>query len=407
MKRARIIPLLLFAGLMAVAALLRFPGETGFANYFEPELHRELADIRGIAEGRHMLIGPPQFLDARFHFGPASDYLMLPLAWATGFQQWSLALTSLVLSLATIAVGAHACQRWFEDRTVTAAFVLIATFSCLDVQFAKYGSSPNFVPLFVLIFFLCFERLARGGARWYHAGGAGLALAVSAQLHPVAGIGLALVMAAAALTGKVRLTGRQWSLFALGTLAPYAGYLYYEFTHGFENARGLFAIASGQRSFGGWAARFAETAAFWVSLWFNVHHMFGLPNLLGLWSISLMYGAVAVIGAAAFFEGRRRGVSAAPRGMEPHLRQMLTLWFCLPTALLLVPFGRINQLPIYYFLTFLPLGHLLMALGYKKMKDLRLPRTADVALATYLVLQLGQIALYHAHYPSLLTATFQ
>ncbi len=404
MKRLPVrISLLLFAGLMTVAALLRLPGDSGFANYYEPELYRDLAAVRDIADGRASLVGPSQFLDARYHFGPACNYLMLPLAWLTGFRSWSLSLTSLVSSLAAIALGVFACERWFKNRTVTVAYAIIAVFSSIDVQFAKYGSSPNFAPPFVLAFFLCLEPFLRRGARWYHACGLGFSLAVAAQLHPVAGIGLALVAVAAFATGRLRLTAREAALATACALAPYAGYLTYEVLHGFENARGLFSLATGTRQFGGWGSRLAETAAFWTSLWFNVHHMFSVSYLLGMRVLALMYGTVAVIGATYWYDRRHRGRAEERTLVAPHRRALLALWFAMPTVLLLIPFGRINQLPIYYFVSLIPLAHVLMALGYAKLRERGLRRTADVAFAAYLAWQIGQIALYHAHYPSMLS----
>ena len=393
------------SGLLVLAALLRLPGATGYANYYEPELTRDLGVVRGMAASDWPLVGPPQFLDARFHFGPAYYYLMYPLARLADFRPWSLALTSLFFSLATIALGWWACHRWFADPRVAALFAVIASFSALDIQFAKYASNPNLVPFFALLFFVALEPFLRGVQKIRHTLLLALAFTVAAQLHPVAGISLGAVLVAALIMRRIKPRLSEYLAFAAATLTLNATYIIYELGHGFGNYAGLTALATGAAQYGGFHTRILETAAFWFSLWYNVHHMFSLAFLVGLPSLVFLALTLVFLALVARFEESRRKKKAAiaPALTTGPLRLLLTLWLLAPTLLLLIPIGQISQLPIYYFVVLLPLAHILSALGLVELRRRGWRVLPAAILAFFLIWQTYQIGLYHHYYPSLLS----
>lgn len=389
---------------LLAALLIRLPTPDGYAHYFAPELTRDLAAERTLDAGDLPLIGPPQFLDQRFHFGAAWYYLMYPLAKLAGFRPWSLALTSAVFSMAALILGWFLCRRWFRSREIADLYGLIAAFSALEMQFGKYASNPNLVPFFTLLFFWALEPFLRRAAGYRHAALLGLAWAIAVQLHPVAAAGLTAVLGVILLVKRWRPDRRSCLVTVAVFLALCSPYIYYELTHSFTNIQGLFGLSTEPREFGDLGSRFLETASFWFSLYFNTHHMFGLPYLVGWKAVAAMYATLAAAGLAWWHDRRRPSPPAGePLKIDGGIAFLLALWLLGPTLLLLPPFGRINQLPIYYFPVLLPLGHILMALGVNALRTRGFRTLAVFLLVSYLGWQIYQIGLYHWLYPSLVT----
>lgn len=395
---------LAWAAAFALAVLVRLPTADGFAHYYRPERDRELVAVRQIAAGDLPLVGPVQNMDNRYHFGALYWYLLFPLTWLGGFADWSVPLTSGLFSLVAVVAGLRLVRRWFQDDGLALTYGAVAAFSSLDIQFTKYASTPNLVPLVALGLFAClYEFLEKRGNPWL-AGAIGILLAAAAQLHPVAGASLTLIVLILAVLRRFRPGPLGWTVLIAGAALVYLPYLYYDATHGFDSLQGLLSLTGGHRTYGNLWTRITENGAFWFSLWFNVHHLFGLPNLIGLGSLWAFLATIAALIGLWLTERGRPTNRLRPLDVNPSLRLMLTLWLAVPSALLLIPTGRISQVYIYYFAVLLPLGHLGIALGFRRLRELGLQRTAYAALGSFFVWQAAQIAIYEHFYPSVLVS---
>lgn len=395
--------LALFAAACVAAVLVRLPTPDGYGHYYPPEQARELAAVRRIAAGDLPLVGPTQFMDSRYHFGAVYWYLLVPLTALGGFADWSVPLTSGLFSLLAIALGMRLVRRWFRDGRFALTYGAAAAFSSLDIQYAKYASTPNLVPLVTLAYLVALTEFVEGCGTPWLAGAVGFLIAVAAQLHPVAGASLALIALTLAALRRFRPGWRGWLMLAGAAAIMYLPYLQYEFSHGFANTGGLLSLLGGQREFGSHWTRILENAAFWFSLWFNVHHLFGLPNLLGMVSFWFFAATVLVLAGIWLAESRHPTEKIIPLQLAPAARTMLLVWLVVPTAILTIPMGRISQLPIYYFAVLLPLGHLAVALGFRRLLELGFRRTAIAAMIAFFSWQAVQIGVYEHFYPSVLT----
>ena len=396
--------------LLLIALLVRLPSWSGQSHYLPEEFDRDLAVERGMAAGNWPLVGPPasfKVTDPRYdlNFGPAYYYLMYPLARLADFRPWSLGLTSLFFSLATIALGWWACRRWFADRRVAELFAVIAAFSNLDILFAKYPSNPNFVPFFVLLFFVALEPFLRGAQKLRHVLLAAASFAVAAQLHFIAGAALALALLILWLRGKIRPRMSEAAAFFSVSALLLLPWLANEFSHGFGGGQAMISIASGLPGVDAIIERLLDTVTFALSLWLTQHGYFKTVD----WDAQKIWFTAAL--AANFFVIElivwRESRSLAPAKEEKwprHLRPMLSAWLAGFLVVLLMPFGLANFLPVHYFTGLLPLAFLLFAVGLVKLADRGYRRSSAAILASYLLWQVYQIALYHQQFPSMLTS---
>ncbi len=392
----------LLYGLLFLGLLLRLPALDGRSTYLLTELQRDLTALREMAAGHNVLLGPP-CVHGGWYFPPAYHYLYLPLAALTGFRPYSLALTSALFSLLTVWLVFQVGRSWFNSRTAGYLAAGMLTISALDIQFAKYGSNPNTLSFFGLLFFFQLEKFISGRNRAADAAVLGAAFAVATQLHTVAFVSLPLVLLAGLLLKKIK-----WSrpadpwyfLLAVGLL--YAPYLYAQFARNFSDLAGLLGVAGGASVHGTFPNRFADTLTFALSLLVRYGQTFGDHLAAGVVWLS---ANTALVVLAWYLDGRRRTKRAAVT-MSPSVRAVLLLWLSVPLAVLLWPAGGIDILPIYYFTMLVPLGYLLLGLGLKKIWAAGLRLTAGALLSSFAVWQAFQIWQYHLAYPSLLTAWF-
>jgi len=389
-------------GLLALGLLLRLPSPEGVTHYLTPqEFLRDLSVLKDMQSGHLPLIGPPSTFSG-FRFGPLYYYLHYPLAVLGGFKTHSLALTSLFLSLAAIALIFRTAEKWFGDRKTACLAAGLLTFSILDISFAKYGSSPNTVPFFTLLFFYQLEKFldARGGLT--DAVVLGLAWAAAAQLHAVPLLSLTLaVLAAVFLTRTRPRPGRLLAIFLAAALL-YSPYLYYQFTHGFSDFGGLAGALGTGPSFAAFPDRFAELASFALALVVRFKYVFNADMAAGLF---LMMVNVLIVCLVWIVEKDRRGRPLTTTAtLTPSVRLTLILWLAAPALVLLLAVSRVALMPYHYFVMLTPIGYLLLALGLDRLKKRGLRFTAGAALASYALWQSAQIVQYHLEYPSLLTA---
>ncbi len=400
---ARLTAALPLAGLLLVGALLRLPSPDGSSTYLLSELQRDLLALQEMAAGRGVLLGPP-CVHGGWYFPPAYHYLYLPLAALTGYRPYSLALTSALFSLLTILLIFHVARRWSRSRTAGYLVAGLLTISALDVQFAKYGSNPNALSFFGLLFFYELEKFISGKDRAADAVILGAAFAVATQLHTVAFVSLPLVLLAGLLWKKIKWPGPARALYFLLTVGLlYAPYLYAQFTRNFSDLAGLLGVAGGTSVHGTFPNRFADALTFALSLLVRYAQTFGDHLAAGAVWLS---ANIALVTLAWYLDGRHRRPGRAQHQLPPSVRTTLLLWLAVPLAVLLWPIGGIDILPLYYFTMLVPLGYLLLGLGLEKLWTRGFRLTAGALLSSYVLWQTIQLWQYHLAYPSVLTAWF-
>ena len=386
------------AALLLLAALLRLPSPEGLSYYTITETYRDLGILHGLSHGRAVLLGPPSSYEV-LRFGPIYYYLYFPFALVSGFRPYSLALGSLFFSLLTIALAFHAAGRWFKDRQVAWLAALLLSVSALDVQFAKYGSNPNTLPFFALLFFFQLEKFVRGRQRGADAFILGLAFAVATQLHSVAFVSLPLALLAVMIATRAKgVRPRDLLMFAAAAGALYLPFFAAEISNRFADLIGLFHLAGGSSVYGTFPNRFAEAGAFWLSLLVRFVPVFIDHPVAGVCYLS---ANTALVVTAWYADSRRRSVTAAAAAAS--VKTILACWLAVPMAVLLLPIGGVNNLPVYYFPMLIPLGYLLSALGLARLMEKGLRLTAYSIIGSFLFWQAVQTFLDHSEYPSFLT----
>ncbi len=379
--------------LLAVAAALWWPYADGRSTYAYAELVRDLSVTRDLAAGHVVLLGPPSSLGA-FRFGPAYYFLLLPFAAIFGFARYSLAAASMLFLLATVALVGVLCRRWFGDRTLSLLAMAMMVLANIDLQLAKYGSNPNFVPFFTALFFLAMERLIDGSRRSRDWAVLGLATGVLVQLHAVPLIVIPLVLAVALGKKWLRFSMRGFGWFASAAAVVLSPPLWYEATHGFSNAAALFGIAHQPFDLPGYSAHFCDYLGFWFSPWISLHGYF---NVFNYWGIGLF--ALAAPLSVALFVAVRRDLRSTrttqfTTAIRPSVQRALRLWLAVPSAVLLAPVPGLRVLHVYYFFTLLPVAFIVYALLVRRLWLNGRRRVTIVLAFTFLLLQIAQLALY-------------
>jgi hypothetical protein len=392
----------LLAALLGLAALLRLPYPDGRSTYAFWELQRDLGVVESLHRGGVVIAGPTSCL-GDFHFGPLYYYLLYPLAALTRFQPWSLAVSSLIFSLLTLLLLFATVRRWWRSDALAFLTLGFGTFAMLDVQWAKYASNPNFVPLLGLACLYSLERLVSDDSsarpRWAWAAAAGLAAGGAMQLHAIPLLAVPLLLAAALWLFRARWRRADLAWLLLGGLTASASYILYELTRGFGNLGSLVSLTLGRGANSPGAPylfRVADYLTYWQSAIVSSHAFF---NVLGAW-----HGRMLPIAAALLLPilplvslDRRRPLSWPPPPElkpRPAAGPLLWLWLAVPTGVLLLPFSAVRGLYYYYFALLMPLTYMLLALGVYALARQRYWRTLLYVTAAWLALQLWQMWVY-------------
>ncbi len=391
--------LLLLAGFVALV----WPDHLGKSLYSANELPRDLGILRDMSHGRIILVGPDSCL-GNFHFGPVYYYLAFPIAWLLNFSPYSLAAASIFYFILTISASFFAVMRWWGSRRLAYAAAALMATSIFTFQFAQYGSNPNFLPLFSLVFFYALERLLAGSRRLGPALALGLAFGFAAQLHAVPLLCLPLILLYALLRRQIRPSWRQAAVFLLVVVLVFAPYLAYEFSHNFANFRGLLAIAGGGQFHTPLAERLVEYLGFWLVPVLSVHNFF---DAVAFGGAPLL--AVLAMGLAGFWlvfkfaPQKPEWADGFDLSTPPRLKILLEYWLIIPSLVIVLASGTANGLRIYYFLMLYPAIFFLLALGLFKMAVRGYAICALYLCGLYLILQGLQIGLYRWQVAHLIT----
>lgn len=251
LRRDRVV----LAGLLALAALLRFVGLETRGRFDGDQGHDALVLLRLVRDGIVPLLGPPTSI-GDFHHGAAYYYLLTPAAWLSDAHP-----TAIVAWIAALGVAGVAATWWFArmvgGRVAAAIAGLLMAVSPASIEESTFIWNPNPIPLFA--------ALALGSAWRAHSSGRGrwwiLAL-VSAgmvvQLHvlglvflpPIVALAVADIVRArrAGDAARARAT-LQATAAGLGLAALlFVPLLAYELGSGFEETRHVLDYLTGGAS---------------------------------------------------------------------------------------------------------------------------------------------------------------
>ncbi len=391
--------------LLVFAFLVRLPSPTGASTGQMSEFQRDIQVTRDMDAGYFPLAGPPcTYCAYHYRFGPIFYYWSYPFAKLLHFGPNSLAPVSLIFSLAGIAMMFFVVRRWFRDARFAYLAAFIVAVSALDIDYAKFGSNPNPVPFFVLLFFFALEKFVRRAEKPADAALAGLAFGVAVQLHAIPMFCLPIIIAWLLLAKKIRPSAKNAAVFLTVALLLNAPYLYFEVSQGFFNLRSVIGIAAGSAAGANLTARLAETAEFWLALWVRLGELFRSGQGIGYAGLAAAYVQLVLLAVVWRYERRRLKPAAWTVRLPASVRTLVWPWLLVPSALLAAPFTSMNAVHPFYFLMIMPLAYLLLALGLVRLLEKGWRLTAGCLFASYVGWQAFQIIVYHMTMPSVLTA---
>ncbi len=390
---------LILAVILLLALLLRLPYADGRSSYAYQELIRDLGVVRSIDAGETVLSGPPS-AHGEFHFGPMYYYILYPAAKLLDFAPYSLAISSLIASLLTIFLVYRLTLLWWNDRRVSLMAAGLLALSFLDIQFAKYASNPNFVPLFTVTLVYYLTTLSdRESGRW-RALAAGFCLGAGMQLHAVPLLALPLLVLLAVVSRRDMITPWRAVSFIAGLSTALLPYALYEISTGFANLASLLAIGSGE-PVGTYYGIILDNVSFWISTVVSSHRFFSTILLMGPWLLPM--AVLLAVPAYLLFRRelhRMRRVRTPAAG--PKLpRLMIFAWLISFGGVLFLPITSVSYLRIYYFTGLIPLAYILLAAALTRLHDSGLRLTAIYLFLVYCALQIAQLPLYYAVVSSL------
>ena len=381
--------------ILLVFILLAFPDPYGRSLYAFSEHSRDLFILGAMGKGQWPLLGPLSSL-GNFHFGPVYYYLLYPVAAVFGFAPWSLAAASVLCTAVAVVLIFFMTRTWWRDERLAYLVAALMATSTLTVQFAKYASNPNFVPLFSMLFFFALERLlSQQPHKWRYALLLGLAFGTTVQLHAVPLICLPIVLFLLVFQKKLRLSAFAWVVIVLSAAAVMGPYIWYECTHGFPDFYSLARIAASHNSYTPLFERIVSWTGVWTGAVISNNSFFSVPLLLGN-----IFFVVFILEAAGFLLVLKYNQHhLKPKNYLPpttsSVKTVLWYWFWVPTVVLLLPVGALSGLRVYYFFILSPLVFILLGLGLSKMFEKGYYLLVYYSLVVYLLDQVGQMYLYN------------
>jgi len=379
--------------LIIIAVWLRLPGKEGHSAYAYHELPRDLAVIKNISIGDFPLYGTRSSLND-FHFGPIYYYLYFPLAAIFHFAPYSLALTSLFFSILTILLGFFVVKKWWGNYWLALLFVFLMTFSLADVQFAKYGSNPNPIPFFVLLFFYSLKNLYDNRRPILNTFILAVSFGVATQLHAVPLICLPIILFVSLILKKIKVNFLETVIFIFTNLVLYFPYLFFEITHNFYNFRQLVSNTQVTTYSAGIVERLIYFLGFLISPFISTNIFFDAPYLIGHRLVYLIIAFLLFVWATLRLDKKFSFKTELSATHDNNLKTIFKLWLIIPSLVLIIPLDSVTALNPYYFFILSPWLFIILALGIYKIFARGFRITAIYLLFFFLVLQLVQYGYY-------------
>ncbi len=263
----------------------------GYTNF--PEFYRDYYMVSHIAHGTVVLLGPPSMLHG-FHFGPFYYYSLLPFYLLFGGHPFGLIFTGIVFSVLSVYALFKVLLLWSGSRAAALVGALFMALSVYSLHLASYVSNPNFLPLFVLWYFYYLTKILTGDKPTDYVY-LGLAFGLSTQLHATAMIVLPLVTLTALILHKYRPRLKTSGIFFAAAVFTYLPYLFYEFTHHFENFRRLFILGTKELAGGRYASGLNAIWNFFQGTLTPFNYWYGYSNI----QPNILYLVVAIFAVVA------------------------------------------------------------------------------------------------------------
>ncbi len=284
-------------GFAALAMLSRLPSLSNFnfANF--PEFYRDYYMAENILLGHIPLLGPPS-MQAHFNFGPVYYYILSPFLFIFGGHPSALIFAGFLLYTLSAIVFYKLLKLWLHDGYSAKVGTLFYAIAIYGIHLTSYISNPNFLPLFVLLYFYYLSKIVQleeSGYKNYFI--LGLVFGIAAQLHVTAAI---LLLASVWPVAKIfkhqnfTSTLKKIGVGLLGVIFISAPYVWFELTHKFQNLLSLLGFGQNHLT-GGGTANGLEAVLNFFSAAINP---FELKNSYSYLEPNFLYAFVAVAAAA-------------------------------------------------------------------------------------------------------------
>lgn len=342
---------------VAVFLLLSIPFPSGKSTYAYHELIRDLEVVRKIDQGVIVRLGPESSLGG-FHFGPAYYYLMYPVVKILNFQPYSLALTSTFFLLLSLLALFVLVKNWFNNELAAVTASAIFAISSVSIQLTKYGSNPNFIPFFTILFFYALKKYIDKDKSDKHALVLGLCAGVLTQLHAVTLILVPVTLIASVFVFKIRPQLKHFFLFSIVAVITYLPYIKYEFDHGLSNLKNLLALSgAGSPQPGMYFTHILEFASSMLNPFISLHNFFNVTDsdIGGRTALILVSVFLALVYPLFKYNHMNREFwNIGEIGITPVARKLLIIWG-LTSLLYVTPFNSTKDYHYYYFFFHYPL----------------------------------------------------
>ncbi len=385
-----------FAFIFILALILGLPYSDGRSSYAYWELIRDMSVVKSLFLGHLVFLGPVSSL-GNFYFPPAYYYLAYPFARLLNFAPFSLAVASLFFTLATLVLSFFVIKKWWRSDLLAFTTIFFMAVSILNIQLEKYGSNPNFIPFFSLLFFYALQQLMEQPANWRFVALLATSFAIITQLHAVPMVAMPVILLLILINKKIKIKIKSAGLFIAITILLYSPYLFYELTHKFSNFHGLFYIARGHNTGSQILFHFIQYFGFWISPWLSIHTFFDIASLLGTKFYVLFSCALLGIIPVLHFNLKHPNYILDEQSLSvlPSVKTVISYWLVVPSLILLLPIGATNNFQIYYFFIFSPLIFFLMALGLVALLNKGLHLLSSYLVLVFIIFQIVQIYLYN------------
>jgi len=329
--------------------------------------------------------------------------LAYPVAWIFKFAPFSLAAASIFFNELTIIACFFVAQDWWKNRKLSYTVAILMATSIFTFQFSQYGSNPNFLPLFSVLFFYALEKLFNNPNSKTYQILLAICFGVATQLHAVPLLCLPLILIISIIAGKIKVSWKNALLFLLIVSLLYAPYLDFEFSHGFQNIKALAHIAYNSGFYTPLYERLIEYVGFWFIPIFSVHSFFNVIDLGGPWLFyGFITGLLAILPILKFEKKMNKPILPKVE-WTPHKKTVLKYWLFIPSLVIILASSSVNGLRIYYFMMLYPLIFFLLALGLFKLAQTKRVISIAYICTLYFVLQIVQIYVYRNTVAHLLT----
>ncbi|HMQ01854.1 MAG TPA: glycosyltransferase family 39 protein [Candidatus Doudnabacteria bacterium] len=373
--------------------VLSVPYKDGRSTYAYSELMRDLGVTQRIDSGELIQLGPISSL-GDFHFGPAYYYLIYPFVKLMGFKLFSLALTSALFMLFTIIGIFVLAKRWFHSELIGLFASGIMAFSILTFQLTKYGSNPNFIPFFSILFYYSLRELFVNPKNVAYTTILAFSSGILTQLHAVPSIVVPLTLVIALVLTRFRIaTLKNVLVFTVINIILYYPYLYYEFSNNFSNIKNVFILEPGGGS--EYLQHLAQFYIFFLNPVISLHSYFDVFNIGGPSFVYLLFGLLSLVPAVLYFNLRHlKYLYSRVSKIDLATKKVIVLWILVPAVIYLLPLSS-RDFYIYYFFIIFPLAYLFAAYGLDWLFRKGLHLIGIYAIVCFFILQFVQFFMYY------------